>query len=289
MTKFISILTETPVHVGIGQANEAIDLPIARERSTHLPHVPGSGVKGAMKVWASDGALNKHVDRLFGKSAGDLGNDTGAGSILCGEMRLAFLPVRCLSGSYRYVTSPRILRRLQRDLTRAGVEDMSLDIPAPQKQSYCGDGDGFLALEEREFVRDDKADMTGLAAAIAQLFPERFSDPSSVAREIVILHDDDLAWFAQFGLPIATRNELDESKRVKRGHLWTEETLPSETLMWMVLSERQINRSKIEDFSDLDILVNEIKARPYLQVGGNETIGQGWLHMSELAQTGAGS
>ena len=39
----------TPLHSGTGQGVESIDLPIARERATGLPVVPGSSIKGCLR------------------------------------------------------------------------------------------------------------------------------------------------------------------------------------------------------------------------------------------------
>ena len=39
----------SPLHVGIGQGVGLIDLPIAREKATGLPILPGSSLKGALR------------------------------------------------------------------------------------------------------------------------------------------------------------------------------------------------------------------------------------------------
>jgi CRISPR/Cas system CSM-associated protein Csm3 (group 7 of RAMP superfamily) len=39
----------SPLHAGTGQTVDVIDLPIARERATQLPLVPGSTVKGVLR------------------------------------------------------------------------------------------------------------------------------------------------------------------------------------------------------------------------------------------------
>jgi len=283
LTKLVAMLAETPIHVGIGQSNAAIDLPVAREASTHFPIVPGSGLKGALRVWAEEAGL-ANMRRMFGEASGeDAGDASGAGTVICGEARLAMLPVRCLSGTYRYATCPRILRRLLRDLKRAGHSDGGFGIPAPRRGTYLGDGDTSLALEEREFERADD-DIATLTRLLATLFFERFASTSEVQESLTVLHDDDFAWFVQFGLPIATRNSLNENKRVMAGHLWTEETLPAETLMWTLLGQRDTRRGAGQ--ADLKTLCDAIGSHPYIQAGGNETIGQGWFHMTVLPASG---
>ena len=47
-TEIIGLLAETYIHPGTGQSAGAIDLPVARERVTQYPFVPGSSMKGAL-------------------------------------------------------------------------------------------------------------------------------------------------------------------------------------------------------------------------------------------------
>ncbi|RMD58772.1 type III-B CRISPR module RAMP protein Cmr4, partial [Candidatus Parcubacteria bacterium] len=39
----------SPLHAGTGQGVGAIDLPIAREKGTEIPIVPGSSLKGVLR------------------------------------------------------------------------------------------------------------------------------------------------------------------------------------------------------------------------------------------------
>ena len=286
MTKgnLIGLTAETPIHVGIGQASEALDLPVAREAITRFPHIPGSGVKGALRIWADGTALKPQADILFGTaSGGDDGTDERAGTILCGEARLALLPIRCTSDAYKLVTCPMIINRLIRDLNR-----MQLPAPKITAQVHSGDylgrrldGETPLGLEEREFnhagTLPDK-----LIDLLSPLMGDTFGS-FDLASRIVVLSDADFKWFAEFGLPIATRNALDEHKIVKPGALWSEETLAPDTVMWMSLIER--TKGALSNFKSAMV------DAPYLQMGGNETIGQGWfaLHLYGPSEATGGS
>jgi CRISPR-associated protein Cmr4 len=104
-------------------------------------------------------------------------------------------------------------------------------------------------------------------AHLKKLMPHRPAK-DRIDRQLVILHDDDFKWFASYGLPVAARNNLNERTKVSE-KLWYEETLPQDTLMYMLLMER-FDNSIIK-------LRGMLKDRPYLQVGGNETVGQGWF------------
>jgi CRISPR-associated protein Cmr4 len=268
-TVLLGLLAETPIHVGIGQAADALDLPVAREHVTRFPHVPGSGVKGAFKVWAKDNTtLTQHVTSLFGAASGDdQGNDAGAGTLLFGEARLAMLPVRCTSDSYKLATCPMIINRLLRDMERAGMPQTTV-MPSASYGTYLGRAvDGApLGLEEREFTHAGQVD-EGISKLLIALMGA--GAPADFENKLVILSDNDFKWFAEFGLPVAMRNALDVNKIVKTGALWAEETLAPDTVMWMVLSERSAGAT--------EQLTGAMNNKTYVQMGGNETIGQGWF------------
>ena len=44
----------SPLHAGTGHSVGAIDLPIARERPTGIPLIPGSSLKGALRARSAD-------------------------------------------------------------------------------------------------------------------------------------------------------------------------------------------------------------------------------------------
>ena len=268
-TVLLGLLAETPIHVGIGQAAEALDLPVAREHTTRFPHIPGSGVKGAFRVWAEQRpALKSEIKTLFGAASGDdTGNDAGAGTVLFGEARLALLPVRCTTDSFKLATCPLIINRMLRDMERAGSPQKTA-VPAVLDGTYFGQAipNSPLGLEEREF-----AHKTLDVANISNLLKTLMGDgaPADFDSKLVIISDSDFKWFAEFGLPLAMRNALDENKIVKPGALWAEETLAPDTVMWMVLSERKDGTAQQ--------VLTEIGTKTYIQIGGNETIGQGWF------------
>src|SRR5258708_12458068 len=50
LTRVTLIHAMSPLHAGTGQSVGAIDLPIARERPTGIPLIPGSSIKGALRA-----------------------------------------------------------------------------------------------------------------------------------------------------------------------------------------------------------------------------------------------
>ena len=273
-TQIVGLLAETSIHPGAGQSAGIIDLPVAREAATDYPVVPGSSLKGALLGLSREPGpegkermLKAERDRIFGQA-------DNAGALLVSDARLLLLPIRSLQSAYKWVTAPHLLERFARDQQRAeqGQPRTSL-IPGngqPDLDEYLGTGNGTLFLEERQFEWKGKLP-SSLVARLEQLIPGASAHVNTrqrLADQIVILHDDDFAWFARYGLAIQARNVLDPEKKTS-ANLWYEETIPADALFYAMLAERMENA--IEPVKCL------FKDRPYLQVGGNETVGMGWF------------
>jgi CRISPR-associated protein Cmr4 len=320
----LGLLAETFLHPGSGQNEGAIDLPVAREKPTDYPFVPGSGVKGAMRdrafllakaeaakntstlevaVEAACAALDvrsferaavrwarERIDKLaeaerskpgeIAKAAAEgavevvYGRPDGAGNLILSDAKLLLLPVRSLTSAYVWLTSPHLLERYVRDCERITRSRPNLDpkrLAADDTKVIVGAGGGQLLLEERSFAIEAKpAEIQQLCDAVSGLVP----DADAKARlmgQLAVVSDRSFAWFARHGLPVAARNVLDENKVSK--NLWYEESLPPDTVLFAMAFERRAGL--------LDHLKNGVfKSGTYLQLGGNETIGQGWFKVA---------
>ena len=261
-TAMLGLLAETPVHPGAGRGMGVVDLPVAREASTDYPVLVGSSLKGALRDKAEAAIATEAVEDRFG-------TQEHAGDVLVSDGRLLLLPVRSLTTSYRWVTCHHLLERYRRDLDRAALKPRP-EIPAKvDRGEILTAGDGRLFLEERQFTIAHAPD-EDLAKAIA---PCVLHDETQrrLGDRIAVLNDDDFAWFVRYGLGIQARNVLDDSKRSR--NLWYEETLPPDTVMYALVMARSPGALGM-----LDELFPETDS--YLQVGGNETVGQGWFAVS---------
>jgi len=200
-------------------------------------------------------------DRVFGKA-------DNAGALLVSDARLLLLPVRSLQSAYKWVTCPHLLERFARDRQRAGLGsgDFLPTSGQPPEGKYLGAQNGTLFLEERQFEHQGKLP-EGLIAALEPLVPHP-TTRNRLAGQVVVLHDDDFAWFARYGLSIQARNVLDPDRKTSQ-NLWYEETIPADALFSAILAERGPNA--IQPVKRL------FTDHAYLQVGGNETVGMGWF------------
>lgn len=258
MTAMLGLLAETPIHPGTGRSMGVVDLPVAREAATDYPVLVGSGLKGALRD-KGESSDNLGADQRFGKP-------DQAGDLLVSDGRLLLLPVRSLTGMYRWVTCPHLIERYRRDLCRAALAPRPT-IPSVKSGTALAAGGGNIFLEERQFAIGGEPD-SSLTEAIAPLVLHA-ATRDRLAAQITVLGDDDLAWFVRYALSVQARNVLEDGTK-KSKNLWYEETLPPDTVMYSLV----MGRSQ-EAFSALDVLFPE--SDPYLQAGGNETVGQGWF------------
>jgi CRISPR-associated protein Cmr4 len=270
----LGLIAETPIHYGAETGGGAIDLPVAREAATRYPVIAGSAFKGSLK------------DTLGGEND-YTGSAEAAGQLIFSDIRLLLLPVRSLSGSYAWVTCPMLLERLQRDASRAGYESISdFSIPMPAPGTYRSPNDDLpaqLQLEERQF---DKATLGGtvsqadnLIKALKALIPHE-STKARVAKQLVVLNDQDFAWFAEFALPVNAHNRLDEDNKTSL-NLWYEETLPPDTVMHSLILPRPTLHVDKQGAAMAHV-TGLLRNNPHLQIGAGETTGLGWFSHNHI-------
>ena len=295
------MLAETPIHVGIGQVGGVVDLPVARDQSTGVPIVPGSGMKGAFRQAAElSTELRDDASFLFGpETAG--AEEAAAGSLVFTEAFLVLMPVRTLTESVRLLTAPGALRRaarLARLAGQASAFDQLVDSLASlegmlrwYRSTYpsppvVGAGSyDHLSLEERYFRRvpPRKEDWCKVVTALARALPtaDRAYWTTRLQTQLAIVDDGALSWFGRNALHVMARNKLDNDTKASEA-LWYEETVPVDSLFLAaafhtigITSDQ--DRDPREEWADA-----ALEDGAYLRVGGNETVGQGWLALQRV-------
>lgn len=267
----LGLLAETPLHPGAGRTAGAVDLPVAREAFTGYPTIPGSSLKGALRDRARLAGWDQaKIEQVFGRP-------DGAGGISVTDARILLLPVRSLTEHYRWVTCPYILERLDRDLALAGnaASPLELDLEPLAGDEALGTAEGTVFLEEFSFSVRASRHIERLANRLMPLIRHR-SVADRLASQLLILSDNEFAYFANYGLAVNARNVLDDATKTSQ-NLWYEETLPPDTLLYSLVLARPGQEASVEAVQGLFT-----GDRPYLQVGGNETIGQGWCAVSAM-------
>ncbi|MDQ3693838.1 MAG: type III-B CRISPR module RAMP protein Cmr4 [Chloroflexota bacterium] len=279
-TRMLYIHALSPIHSGTGQSVDVIDLPVAREKVSNLPYLPGSSIKGVLRdaCRPEDGAgaeaRETYID-VFGPERGSEGGN--AGRLWFADGRLLCLPVRSLFGSLLWVTSPFVLRRWLRDGGSGSDSDPAVPVPADE-QILVGAGAGasetvghagkaYLEDLELPVAERDAVSQLGerIGAAVfdptwQEVFRPRFG----------IVADDVFGFLAETGTEVTARIRIDnESKTVADGGLWYEEAVPAESIFACPLAAAP--RSPADT---LFAFVAAHLERP-LQIGGNASVGCG--------------
>src|SRR5438552_6026495 len=107
-TKLTFVHVLSPLHAGTGQGVGVIDLPIAREKATGIPFLPGSSLKGTLRDLCTD----TRCEKVFGPGTNNAAEYASA--VQFSDQRLLLLPIRSLAGTFAWVTSPYLLHRFVR-------------------------------------------------------------------------------------------------------------------------------------------------------------------------------
>jgi CRISPR-associated protein Cmr4 len=301
----IFLYTESPLHVGSGRDMGVVDLPIQRDKVTQYPIVQASSLKGKFraKLLAKETLTAKTVDILFGKASGE--NENWAGAISPGDARILLFPVRSLNGVFAWVTSLDVLVRFQRDVALAG-QSVSWNMPEGEIEAdKCWTANGTavqsnnrITLEEFTYDMQPK-EFVGILAdwlakhALPQTAEYQFWR-ENMAKHLVILPNDDFRDFALYSTEVNTRVKLiPETKTVQPGALWTEENLPSDSLLYAPLALGDSREYRTEDIAEPQFKADKIAAilhetfhEQRFQLGGNETTGRGYV-MANILNGGA--
>ena len=280
-TALLGLLAETSIHAGAGQMAGVIDLPIQREAHTAWPVVFGSAVKGALRTLAHEQKAPWLLS-VFGPETSSAHEHAGA--LLVSDARLLLLPVRSLTSHFKWVTCPALLSRFCADAERLRLKNAAFpmpDISDPNTALVPEGAANALFLEEFRFVAR-VADLSAAIAALARLMG-REDATAALQKQLVVMHDDRFNHLAQFATPVNAHVCLDNTtKTVKPGALWYEESLPPDTVLYVGLYA-QATRVKEQSKTAakvLDHITHDLFARPYLQLGGNETVGMGWCKVT---------
>jgi CRISPR-associated protein Cmr4 len=284
------LYAETPLHPGTGQTTGVVDLPIQRERHTGFPKIEATGIKGALRSVAEEMLPPAKTIAIFGpetKNASD-----HAGALAPTDARVLAFPVRSLTDVFVWITCPQVAERLSRDAALGELGGLSVPAitpPSPGEARVVPDGPftGTLILEELSFTVQEDAAVLALAKKIAELLPPGLD---RIKTHLVILANSEFSYFVQRATSVTARISLTSAKttgefrdadgKLEKGNLWYEETLPPETVMYSLLMATDPRDQKKSTIADADGVLAEVEGlfvkRPYLQVGGNETVGQGW-------------
>lgn len=293
-TRIYWLHTLSPTHAGIGRGVGYIDLPIDRDGVTNWPIIRGSGFKGVWRDWAvqkknenNEGVFSsKQIDLAFGRADKD-GESANSGALIPTDAKLVCLPVRSFRGTFAWAASPLCLQMLRRTLSLAGLTGVpaapaSLDEGKAHHTttSVLAEGNSIY-LEDLDFAAQRCDTATAWATLIAEnVFSDDPAWREQFKKRFVVLPDSAFDFLCETGTEVHTRVRIDDDlKTVAKGALWTEESLPAETiLMGLIQCDRVFGRNG-EDITPPGLLDRFAPIKPErpltLQIGGKATVGRG--------------
>ncbi len=210
-----------------------------------------------------------------------------AGALAVGDARLLLLPVRSLTSHFKWVTCPSLLRRAAADAQRLGITSaVTLNgVELKEEDAITPEQEGNLFLEEFHFTAK-KQDLQALITWLARFVGTGFKE--LLQKQLVIVSDDMFRHMAQYATSVTPHIAIDNaSKTVKPGALWYEETLPPETVLYVALAANASRKAPKEN--DAQHMLKAVLSlfphdTPYLQLGGNETVGMGWCRVNRVEE-----
>ena len=286
-SRLILVHARSPLHAGTGRALGAIDLPIARERPTGIPLLPGSSIKGALRARCTDGQWQRDI---FGPETAN--SSDYSGSVQFSDVHLVLLPVRSLAGTFAWVTSPYLLQRFSRTARETGLTVP--DLPDFRLgKTACGIiGDTLKAgskvvLEDLDFTPDGERLDSGSTRdrfvkwLAGLLFPNE-AEPGTWSQffrqRFCLVHDDIMSYLLETAVEVTARIRLDDNaKTVEKGGLWYEEALPCESILAGLAVASKITAFKDRSEKEPEQLLDHISrlAEGLVQLGGKATTGHG--------------
>ena len=277
----LNIWTITPTCVGgNAEINAPVDNPIARERYTQYPILPGSAIKGVLVKYCEDANIltQPQRDRLFGKT-------DNQGIIAITDASLIAFPVKSLKGLFGWVSSAFTLNRLNTLAPGSLFTEPIPEIPLGQIILPAGDRGTTLAinldggnkvnLEMFTFSpRNEDAIRNKLKSLLDSVPSSLRWLKDKLEKDWGVVANDAFKMLVTQCTEIQMRTRIGPQGTVEHGALWSEEYLPSYT--WLAAFLHVLKGLKQEEQKIIDTFINTINGK-YLQIGANETIGKGFV------------
>lgn len=289
------MLTRSPMHCGSGNDLGIVDMPIQRESHTQYPKIESSSLKGAIREYFErTKPEDKDKDKIYEIFGPESGTEY-ASCIALTDARILLFPVKSVKGVFGWVTSPQIISRFIEDMKIAGINNVqnmnsiSANKIAPDSNLIvkANQNGGSIVLEEYTFeVTSDNA-VTQLGQFLSgNIGVDNEYIKNKIEKDIVVLPDDEFKNFVLNSTEVITRTKIDDKTGVVAGGaLFTEEYLPSETLMYSVLfitdsfkSLDNENNGKMTA-EDVAVYFKEVIDNKIIQIGGNTTLGKGLVNI----------
>lgn len=284
----LGFIARSAVHAGAAAATHVVDQPIQREAPTEHPYIQYGGMKGAFRSKAkAQGMEESLLHALFGPEREQASEFSG--SVVIPQASLLLWPVPSLTSQYRYLTCPGILKQWAETYVMGDLATVVVKIPQPDASTALIVSANNHATDETKklFLKDNWFESRAEPAITEELQQALIEvsglDKEDLVNKLTIVSDDQFAVILKLSVPVMQRNALDENKTPLAGALWSEEYMPMGTVLYSLVKTTDSYNKQCrldEDSIMAEFRKQLVEARPYIQVGANETVGMGLLKMN---------
>ena len=248
---------------------------------------------------------DKLVDKLFGKEemkANDEGDEnvsSQAGGLIFTDAKLLLFPVKSKGSVFRWITCPYALQRFARELKRVGKSNESNEIEDLLKEYNDNKLDNecmYIVNQKKENINENNNNRKiTLEEIVLEVKIESYEKiiktlnfikrvmegtylKEKLNNNIVIVSDEIFGYFTEMSTQVDTRIRIGEDGVVKKGGLFTEESLPEECILYSVVEEWK--DSSLNGFKKGFSFKGGSEESIWLQFGGSKTVGKGLTQVS---------
>lgn len=301
MSRLILYKCETPLHVGSGNELGIVDMPIQRENHTGFPKIEASSIKGSFRnETLKDEDLKKYTNYIFGVDSCEENNEKYAGSMNFTDAKILFFPVKSAKGIFGWITCPFIINRFNNDIKimKSNLEDFKIQLEnsvnlKDENAMLCKNSNLIMKKNNKDYIFLEEfgykveTQYKNIFKNIVNLISDNGFIKEKLEKDIVILSDEAFKYFVEMSTEINTRIRIGENGVVEQGGLFTEEYLPTESILYSFIEDNivEVSKKSLEgiltgDFQKLeDKFVENLVKNKIIHLGGNTTLGKGIISM----------
>lgn len=232
---------------------------------------------------------NQAINLSFGPEDGNL----HAGALGFTDARILLFPVKSMKGVFAWVTCPKVLEQFRQDLILAGISIPEL--PGEKTRTSASSlviKDDKIVLEEYTIEAENDDKCTKMAEWLGDsIFPVPKEDQDTrsywrgkMKKDVLVLSNDEFRDFVEMSTEVIMRTKIDnETGTVQGGALFSEEYLPTETVLYSLVLTTPVFAEEKGVFAAQGIQKEEDRVMEFfqlglpevIQVGANATIGKG--------------
>lgn len=249
----------TNLHVGSGEANfDVIDNTVEKDPVTELPTINSSGVKGALRQYFVErGVESKDITDIFGSSPKKSAEKTNSNT--ADDKDKSKNEPKTIPGQVKFYQADLLARPARASKGDKSYYMVTSDVAVAQHIQKMK----IFAHTNINAVPKN-CDEVGVEGITAEKEIELLNESFKMIEDIEL---------RDMPLPVLARNQLEDGIS---NNLWYEQVVPHKSIFTFAVSS--------ESAEILNSFAKVVKKNPYIQFGGNASIGYGLCNVEEIGR-----